>query len=78
MSRHKKPTTIAKNKTDYFFWSDDEVSDLVLQWAKKHRLKEMKNTVWESKSIGGKRVSTLKNSNDESDSNIQVEDNQTN
>ena len=48
MSQCKKQTPIAKDKTDYFSWSDDEV-DLSLSLTMDYKTsKEMENIIWES------------------------------
>lgn len=48
MSQCKKQTPIAKDKTDYFSWSDDKV-DLSLSLTMDYKTsKEMENIIWES------------------------------
>ena len=48
MSRRKKQTTNAKDKTDYFSWSDDEVELLLSSTMDYKTSKEMENIDWES------------------------------
>ena len=48
MSRRKKQTSDAKDKTDYFSWSDDEVELLLSSTMDYKTSKEMENIDWES------------------------------
>lgn len=48
MSRRKKQTTNARDKTDYFSWSDDEVELLLSSTMEYKTSKEMENIDWES------------------------------
>lgn len=48
MSRRKKQTTNARDKTDYFSWSDDEVELLLRSTMEYKTQKEMENINRES------------------------------
>ena len=48
MSRGKKQTSNARDKTEYFSWSDDEVELLLSSTMKYKTSKEMENIDWES------------------------------
>ena len=48
MSRRKKQTTSAKDKTDYFSWSDDEVELLLSSTMDYKTSKDMEIIDWES------------------------------
>ena len=48
MLLHKKQTTKAKDKTEYFPWSDDEVKLLLSSTMDYKTSKEMENVDWES------------------------------
>ena len=85
----------ARDKTDYLFWSDEEVEFWFSSTMHYKTWKEIESMDWEScqskyqdihdKFVEhyptpegiSKRISTFRNSNDESDSNIQIEEYQT-
>ena len=48
MSRRKKQTANAKDKTDYFSWSDDEVELFLSSTMDYKTSMEMENIDWES------------------------------
>ena len=48
MSRGKKQTSNARDKTEYFSWSDDEVELLLSSTMEYKTSKEMENIDWES------------------------------